>query len=118
MRYWTAFTDGKEWWEGDADLRIQGNSESLTFTILSAAPQIPAPIRLIGQKTVFSFSDWKDDGTTALFTFKSSRGQVYSFRLLHQANGRFTGTMEAPEMTIQGGLLPGMKGSLDLMRAP
>ncbi len=117
MRYWTAWSDGNEWWEGDADLRVKGNSGSLTFTIVSSAQKQPE-FSMIGQKKVFTFTDWKDNGTNASFTYKTPAGQVYTFRLLHGANGRLTGSMDAQEMKVQNGTLPGMKGSLDLTSVP
>ena len=120
MRYWIVWNDGAEWWEGDADLRFQGTSSSgsLTFTIVSAAAHMPAQSKMIGQKKVFTFTDWKDDGKNASFTYKTPSGQVYTFRLVRQADGRLTGSMDAPETKFSGGTLPPMKGSLDLKPVP
>ncbi|MHB0886578.1 MAG: hypothetical protein ACYC41_11940 [Bacillota bacterium] len=118
MRYWTAWSDGAEWWEGDADLQFKGATGTLTFTIQSAAVQIPEESRWIGSQVVFAFTDWKDDGTQASFTYTSVRGQVYKFGFVHEANGRLKGTMVAPQMEVQGAILPGMGGLLDLKSAP
>ncbi len=118
MRYWTAWSDGAEWWEGDADLRVKGTTGTLTMTIVSSSQ--PAPeLSMIGQTKVFTFSDWKDNGTNVTFSYKAPTGQVYAFRLAWESNGQILkGTMDAPEMKIQSGTLPGMKGSLNLRQVP
>jgi hypothetical protein len=125
MRYWTTYSNGYEWWEGDVDLLIQGSTGSFTYTGVSAAPHIPQQSSAIGQITVFSFNDWEDDGTNAVFTSRDVDGQVYTFELTHSPDNRLTGTIYAPEYDVPEGTSPGISltcpeisGTLDLTRVP
>lgn len=118
MRYWTTYSNGYEWWEGDVDLLIQGSTGNLTYTGVSAAPQIPQEIREIGQKVVLSFNDWKDDGHNVVFTSRQASGQVFTCKLTHSSDNHLTGTIHAPEVNLSNGTILEISGTLDLTRVP
>ncbi|MDD4860420.1 MAG: hypothetical protein PHR56_09530, partial [Dehalococcoidales bacterium] len=98
MKYWTLLSGGAEWWEGDADLKLQTlNSGQLNVTIVSSgAPQTPFDMRMLGQKKTFTFSDWKSDGTTITFTYTSPSQQIFTFKFTIAKDGHLTGRVSAP----------------------
>jgi hypothetical protein len=134
--HWVSATPGKGYsqWEvtpygkgyrqeGDVDLRIEGTTGSLTFTV--TADSAPKEISVVGQKGTYAIQDVKDDGTTISFITKSEGGQVITtYQLARALNGHLIGLMHQPETGLKpwdgnmGGVMLEREGTLDLVPAP
>jgi hypothetical protein len=123
MKYWTVHSGGHEWSQGDVELQVRGNTGTFAFTCTSVSPNQPAELRakMVGSKSVWTFDNWKDDGKTVTFSF-STGGQVLTFQLTRQSDGRLTGRMHAPEAKRKEPgmevISPELEGTLDLVPAP
>lgn len=108
------------WYESDVDLRVEGNTGSITFTFSGFSPEWIPPSSgyfqgMIGQKDVYPIKDWKDNGTTIVFTF-SSESQVWTVQLTRAPN-RLTGSAHCGPFPIQYGVRS-YEATVDLVPAP
>jgi hypothetical protein len=105
MKRWEETNAGPTgmWWEGDVDLRIQGATGSLTFTVTAINPdlmEVEIMRSLIGVRIIYNIETWKDNGTTIEFTAKYGEGaQTSTFQLTRTPDGPLTGRVQAPETT-------------------
>jgi hypothetical protein len=120
MKRWEETNAGPTgmWWEGDVDLRIQGATGSLTFTLRAASfanlPDQKAYFdSLVGKSATIPIRNWKDNGTTIDFT--TGDDQPMTVHLTRSTGGGLTGSGYAPPSASN---LVGIGSEFNLVPAP
>lgn len=106
------------WWGYDVDLRIVGNTGTLTSTLMTFSPSVPQELREgVGEAHTTSIENAKDDGTNIEFYFINGATTV-TFQLTRTTDGHLKGSYHLVDKGGETWSPSEWAGTVDLVPAP